>query len=129
MHTFFHGWRRSAGVVLLVVALVLMVGWIRSDIVFDQVVVAGNLVISNSGCLVWIWMGWHDPDLNILHWYSDTASPFDEDWYLGTDGVRLPYWALAIPLTLLSAYLLLWLPQKQTSPAENSSQKSTLPSD
>lgn len=112
MWEFFRGWRRKVGCVEMVMACALVGMWIRSYIVFEQVVVSGNLVISNSGCLVWNWMGWHDPDLNILHWYSDIASPFDEDWYLGADGVRLPYWALAIPLTLASAYLILSKPPR-----------------
>lgn len=115
MKEFFHSWQRKAGCITLVMACVLMGMWIRSDIVFDQVVLFGNLVISNSGCLVWNWMGWHDPELYILHWYSDIASPFDEDWYLGADGVRWPYWALAIPLAILSACLILWKPRKRAA--------------
>lgn len=40
------------------------------------------------------------------------------DWLIG-DGERrramLPYWALLLPITLLSAYLLLWKPQTRES--------------
>jgi hypothetical protein len=35
MHTFFHGWRRKAGVVTLVIALVFIGGWIRSMSLLD----------------------------------------------------------------------------------------------
>lgn len=36
MHTFFHGWRRKAGVFALAVAMVLTGGWIRSRTVNDE---------------------------------------------------------------------------------------------
>jgi len=114
MGDFFRPWRRKAGCVLLVMALPLMALWVRSDILFDQIFVRGNLLLSNSGCIVWNWQGWGGPDSHITHWYSDTASPFSEDWYIGADGVRLPYWSIIIPLTLLSAVLILW-PQRKLS--------------
>lgn len=113
MREFFHGWRRKVGVVTLVMALVMMALWIRSYVLFDQIFVLGNLVLSNSGCIVWDWQGWGGPDANFLHFYSDRASPFDVDWYFGTDGIRLPYWIVTIPLTLLTAYLILWKPREK----------------
>lgn len=106
MGAFFHGWRRKTGCVTLAVAMLLMALWIRSDILFDQVALYGNLFISNGGCLVWDWQGWGGPNADIIDWHSDKASPFDEAWYFGRDGVRLPYWALVAPLTLLSTYLI-----------------------
>lgn len=116
MHEFFHGWRRKFGVATLVMACVVLGMWIRSYALVDQIFVFGNILISNSGCMVWDWQGWGGPDANILHFYSDLASPFDEDWYFGADGIRLPYWIIAIPLTLLSAYLILWQPRQRTGP-------------
>lgn len=116
MSEFFHGWRPKAGCVTLMMACSTTSLWIRSYIVFDQIAVAGNLLISNSGCLVWSWLGWGS-DLHILNWYSETASPFSEDWYFGTDGVRLPFWAINIPLALLSAYLILCKPPKRVAEA------------
>lgn len=107
MGTFFHGWRRKTGCVTLTVAMLLLALWIRSDILFDQIALDGNLFISNSGCLVWDWQAWRGCDADLTDWHSEKASPFDEAWYFGPDGVRLPYWALVAPLTLLSGYLLL----------------------
>jgi hypothetical protein len=37
MHTFFHGWRRKAGVATLLLALALIGGWIRSFQIFDEI--------------------------------------------------------------------------------------------
>ena len=119
MREFFHGWRRKAGCVTLALACVATGLWIRSYIVFDQLVLAGNLLISNSGCLVWNWSGWGTPELNLVDWYCEHASPFSEEWYFGTDGVRMPYWAVNIPLTLLSAYLLLWKPRPEQKCEKN----------
>lgn len=120
MKEFFHDWQRKAGATSLVMALPLMALWVRSYILFDQILAGGNLIISNSGCIVWNWTGWGGPDANILIWYSDNASPFDEDWYLGADGVRLPYWAVTIPITLVAAYLLL-VPARKRLPTASQS--------
>lgn len=113
MWSFFHSWRRMAGCVTLLMACGFTSLWIRSYIVFDQIAVAGMLFISNSGCFVCSWLGWGS-DLDIVNWYSETASPFSEDWYFGTDGVRLPFWAISVPLALLSAYLILCKPSTRT---------------
>jgi hypothetical protein len=116
MREFFRGWRRKIGVMPLVVACAFMAGWVRSQALFDQIAARGNLFLSNGGCVVWDWKGWGGSDSSITDWYSNMATPFDEDWYLGSDGVRLPYWAIVIPLTLLSAHLLLSKPRPRKPP-------------
>lgn len=112
MREFFKGWRRKLGCVTLVLVLPILALWIRSFTCFDQIAAGGNLVISNSGCMVWNWMGWGGPDATITDWYTGIASPFGEDWYFGSDGVRFPYWSIVIPLTLLSSWLLLSRPRQ-----------------
>lgn len=116
---FFHGWRRKAGCVTLMLAVLLMALWIRSDILFDQIAFDGNLFISNSGCLAWDWQAWRGCDADLTDWHSEKASPFDEAWYFGRDGVRFPYWALVVPLTLVSAYLIFRKPATTNAAASN----------
>ena len=120
MGAFFHGWRRKAGCITLAMALLLMALWLRSNLLFDQVLLRGNLFISNGGCFVWDWQGWGGPDSDFTHWSSDTASPFSEAWSFVPGGVRFPYWAVVIPLTLLAACLILWKPAtaKPTTPID-----------
>lgn len=40
MLQFFNGWRRKAGVVMLVVACVLMVAWVRTTVMSDQLLLS-----------------------------------------------------------------------------------------
>lgn len=117
---FFDGWRRKTGCVTLMMALLLMALWVRSDLLVDHVFVRGNVFSSNGGCLVWDWQSWGLPEANITAWQTDKASPFDEDWYVGRNGVRFPYWAVVVPLTILSADLILRKPAtaKPTAPTD-----------
>ena len=112
MGDFFKGWRPKVGCVLLVIALPLMTLWIRSYTFYDMIAAKGVLILSNSGCMAWDWRGWGVPDANVIAWESENASPFSEDWYVAADGVRFPYWSAVTPLTLLSAYLILWKTRK-----------------
>ena len=118
MHTFFHGWRRKAGCVTLVMAIAVGGMWARSLVVMDRVWFCRNAqlhhVISFDGVLSW----WKRPQtppspaIPSLGWSSTT---FDE---LTTVALYQSTWhiqfkTLAIPLTLLSAYLILWKPRKR----------------
>ena len=112
MGEFFKGWRRKVGCSLLLLLLPLMTLWIRSNTFYDMIMFKGIQVFSNCGCMAWDWQGWDTPDADVTAWVSGDASPFDEDWYFATDGVRFPYWIIVTPLTLLSAYLILGKPQR-----------------
>ena len=125
MREFFHGWRRKAGCVTLVVALLLMAGWLRSRNISDRIVirryghVTEYLVSQQSG------FGWSKEIYwNLIGAEMLTEVPYRE-WLGFRYGMKLlpdnlvakvnvriiPYWSLTIPLTLLSAYLLLWKPR------------------
>jgi hypothetical protein len=124
MHTFFHGWRRKAGVVALVMALALMGGWIRSYALLDDVSFStpwrSHCIVSASGKLSWVagyeehWpLAWVtvsriDDDGGLEALYFGEPSIFDSRWIVS-------YWIPTIPLTLLSAYLILWKPRKRAS--------------
>ena len=162
MRDFFHGWRRKAGCVTLVMACVLMVIWYRSYIVTDDIGYAFQdeyVLASKGGELCW---------LRIFNPGRSAADPLDEEtsspslwetvWWetavfkpmstvpdhkyltkyevLGieisvsdqyrwisnhlAESVRVSLWRvpllmLVIPLTLLSAYLIVWKPQKRVN--------------
>lgn len=112
MHTYFHGWRRKAGVVSLVMACLLCGMWVRSRIVGDgllfQYLGKQRYFASAYGRIIW--------------WSDDNIFPFD--YSLGgplpavhsvfeESQFTMPYWSLVVPLTLLSAYLLLVPSRKQ----------------
>jgi hypothetical protein len=148
MHTFFHGWRRKAGVVTLVMALILMVAWVRSLMICDTIVAPrrGTLQFVQSfvGTVRWGRHSWPGgvPDgvpLPSTMWMSSKlldeqiAESFWKhrtiEWrwnWAGFDfaagdsaGERverwaIPYWSLVIPLTLLSACLILQKARKRS---------------
>lgn len=63
MKEFFHGWRRKAGVAMLVMACCITAAWLRSCFREDsfRMTVCGrrNLIISSSSRLCW-W-SWNEP--------------------------------------------------------------------
>jgi hypothetical protein len=94
MHTFFHGWRRKAGVVTLVMALVFAAIWVGGISEPRSLVLnlAGqdHQFTTDSGRLIWI----------------------SEDGFYS----RLSSTSLDVPtlaMALLSAYLILWKPRKR----------------
>ena len=127
MGEFFKGWRRKAGLVTLGTACVLMVGWIRSRVMYDVMALSAfgrfNVVESELGRILWLasdrdqsaWqqLGWRslslsDPRLNnLVHTEIVMRYLGKHVWALG-----LPYWSLVLPLTLLSAWLILGKPRK-----------------
>jgi hypothetical protein len=139
MHTFFHGWRRKAGCVTLVMALAMMGAWFRSLILCDAIVVQSgtrwvDAIVSDAGHLMWADVC-DDSPAPFIQWKQFPAAKFRDqesiEWHkLGlsfaigefrspkTAAGRIwsaPYCALVIPLTLLSAYLLLWKPRKRVN--------------
>lgn len=136
MREFFKGWRRKLGCVALVMAMILIVGWMRSA-VYEDVIrfwVSNDRIqmfFSSRGTLSW-W-GWSDVNLwppEIAWWYyaipeNGIGIEFPPDVarrrYRYSEPVdrsrfacwSVPYWWLVAPLTLLSAYLILWKPRKK----------------
>lgn len=124
---YFRGRRRKIGAATLVMACVFMIGWIRSQNCLDVIepylprffgarirVVSGSgrftilsqnhPVRSNTGNRPAVfyrgsffrWVAWNGEGLNI-----------------GAKFTLIPYWSIVIPLTLLSAWLLISNPRKR----------------
>lgn len=109
MLEFFRGWRRKTGVVTLVMALVLMTGWVRSfhfcDLLWIQSPWGSHFVYSECGHFrAWVFSGRRFA--TICGWVLSQPG----EWM--HDGNSVPYGPIVIPLTLLSAYLILWKPRK-----------------
>ncbi len=135
MREFFHGWRRKFGVVTLVIACALAGIWIRSRAVEDVAAFTISdrlhMITSSCGRLTWWACNGTGGPRHWLEWTADAIEqpvPRDrEHWVVATYFVpgsddpernRVSYWTLryysiAIPITLLSAYLILWKPRKK----------------
>jgi hypothetical protein len=135
MRDFFRGWRRKVGCVTLVMALAGMALWIRSRIVNDEIGFAANgtqYVVVSSHSQVSAYQSIHLLPNRVV-WISQGILPAERTsaWHLNSIRRReqrvatslrrmipsriytFTYWSLVIPLTLLSAYLLLWKPRKR----------------
>jgi hypothetical protein len=115
MHTFFYDWRRKAGVITLVIACVLMGLWMRSIDVHDELWIGRHWFESKRGELDWRLF----PLANPLEWrfHRIEPGPIGLVWkYSGPsyqEIVHISYCFIVLPLTLLSAYLILWKPRKR----------------
>ena len=124
MREFFRGWRRKVGCVTLVIACVLAAMWLRSFIVGDEwFYVLGEqqyMLLSSDGRV--FLSSW---DVNTRdRQFGVTSIPKSDPLFLwktiGNQGAAhrsehwtRGYWQFTIPLTLLSAYLILWRPLKR----------------
>ena len=127
MREVFKGWRRKVGVVTLVMALILMAAWLRSFAIRDTLRIptqeSSHYFRSVTGSLQWRRF---DSTANGIAWRSYTPAERESaprwekwdwsDWMFEDYAWIIPYWSIVIPLTLLSAYLLLWKPRKRTGP-------------
>ena len=139
MRTIFHGWRRKLGCVTLAVALMLTGLWFRAQVQSDAAYFneARVNVLSERAWLILVWFPSGNRDGTAVNWRSWTeqrTDPFEDQepawrWELagiqvGTYGddepatlVVIPHMWLIVPLTLASAYLILWKPrQKESEP-------------
>jgi hypothetical protein len=133
MKEFFCGWRRKAGTVTLVMALAVAGIWMRSRVVCDtlQFKFGGRLhdIVSYSNQTSGVSWKFDLAFPEVLDWGSIPLNEVDADDIEGTlanyrEGYRdlgffewhVPHWLLVLPLSLLSAYLILWKPRKQSSP-------------
>lgn len=142
MVQFFHGWRRKAGIVTLVMACAFWAGWVRSGMIGDRLAFQTHrdrvvFFGSNGGVLSYSTLtGSITPPIPLyVNWAAGPMVPQnvtlenDESWgvvhfkkaisttapRLVIESLEIPYWSIVIPLTFLSAYLLLW-PQRKSSP-------------
>jgi len=127
MGEFFKGWRRKAGCVTLVMACVFMAIWLRTFAATDTIIVGQVGISSVDGVLAVV----TNDEIPTPRWESADAIRLDSDrvrfhWQLRLFGFRrgvdgddqawtIPYWSIVIPLTLLSAYLLLTKPRQSTA--------------
>jgi len=105
MLAFFHGWRRKMGVATLVFGCVFMALWVRSYAVFDSYEYRSNTHLdSNAGALSCV---------TDLYRYQLATRPSPiVHW-------NIPYWSIVLPLTLLSAYLLLSKPRSKSNQSDD----------
>jgi hypothetical protein len=151
MHTFFHGWRRKAGVASLVMACGLAAGWFRSVVSPTTIIMApvnvGRLrsqdifEISQFGYRFERYVftlhsgdyGQGVASLSDVHFYRGICENKLCDWRWRVSGIDLGEYKvqrdlwfqrrfcvvahqfIVLPLTLLSAYLILWKPRKATA--------------
>lgn len=150
MREFFRGWRRKAGVVLLVMACASLTVWLRSQIATDEVRIerrgTRDVFHSFDGRIYWCrvtlrpgtvppnvfpplvaWKTYdlsHSPNSRLVGPFDERPNTYNWGWcgfYFGSeyyvngkDAIwAVPYWSLLVPLTLLSAYLVLWKPRKR----------------
>ena len=144
MGDFIKGWRRKTGLLTLMIALVFMGAWARSVSVMDAVQIRSGMYtmehcVSVDHSLVWGRLRAEDSRSIIVFpvWEASKASNLDAfldranlrcSWRRCGFGVGemkagpadrhtiwvIPYWVIVIPLTLLSAYLLLAKPRTST---------------
>lgn len=114
---FFKPWRRTIGVVTLLMACVFTAGWTRSYSVEDRIIVedAGFGIFSVLGRIEWTWKWTYEVPSQMIEWQTQSVSSIKPE-YLGPDyrnyNQELSYWVIVLPLTLLSAFLLLSRPCK-----------------
>ena len=94
------GGRRTYGSALLVVSSVLMIAWLRSRVISDEIILETHCYYRKSEETHLIRS--HDNALRSVYrvWFSGGSVREEELW-------RIPYAVLVLPLTLLSAYLIL----------------------
>ena len=126
MKEFLHGWRRKAGVATLVMACAFGGMWVRSYAVYDFIqFIAFDRLNRITLCHGKIgWTVWDDATgMQPFVWEGVRAvdrEPQAHDIYHsrvhdGDRGYLASYWQATIPLTFLSAYLILWKPRKRSS--------------
>ena len=144
MVEFFQGWRRKTGLVLLATALLWAGIWGRSLVIHDIVIVATSnqhhRLISERGIITWMRLPDWRSQPPYFNWHQRSIFEFpDGNRYLrrwrflefefttgieaanGAKFVRyaIPYWSIVLPLTLLSALLLLRKPRPAKSAMES----------
>jgi len=127
MRDFFKGWRRKVGCVTLMMACVLSAAWIRNQSIVDYLEYGYRNCLweiqSNTG---WVSISrrTYEREITRLGFRASTypSKPaygksfrfgwFSEDFGWGhTNVCSLPCWSIVLPLTLLSAFLLLGKPR------------------
>ncbi len=119
MREFFGGWRRKVGCVTLVMAVLFTASWVRSYFSHDGVafpMFARKHTVHARKAEIRVLS--HDPlgRAGAYAWSDAIAPDVELDFGTLPDSYRATHrtyahWALVLPLTLLSAYLILWKPR------------------
>ncbi|MEI8383777.1 MAG: hypothetical protein WCJ09_26925 [Planctomycetota bacterium] len=137
MGDFFHGWRRKAGCVTLVMACVVMAMWVRSHNMVDGITFSigdrHHAIGSMQHGIAWFgWdlihkdeWGFQSHSVDELGFQSMSLSMIVEEWNRSAQKAEanpnawaIRYWSIVLPLTLLSAYLILWKPRKRKAESD-----------
>jgi hypothetical protein len=131
MSDYFKPWRRKLGIATLMMACVFAAAWVRSLMLTDVVRVPlwqfGKIgIASNVGYFSFAWAS-HERSNNGFNWitypFEVTAlisyAPWTFDFTSKTPVQPvMGYWSVVIPLTLVSAWLLLSKPRKPKSTSQ-----------
>jgi len=98
----FHDWRRKAGAITLVMACAIAGLWVRSYVAEDHFPSVFNDLRSRGGGI----------EESVVFWRTSRYRGRSFAWEERQIHWRIPYGVVAIPLTLLSAGLLLARPRK-----------------
>jgi hypothetical protein len=121
MREFFRGWKRKIGVMALVLACFVAVGWVRSLRVGDWIRIpigehAHFVLFTHPGTFGG---GLSDDPSAVARYRYDMSIWTGERYTFRTpsiadrvyDTVHLSYWSIVLPLTLISAWCLLTKPR------------------
>ena len=127
MGDYFKPWRRKFGVLTLVIACALMAGWVRSQSILDLVFIRNSLIIvsGDSGITIANHVRLNFSAPGILNAGSVDYDPSsNKELFIDVMSTRryrmtdlefksfaVPYWAIVVPLTLPSAWMLLSKPR------------------
>lgn len=123
MLTFFHGWRRKAGCVALVMACVFMAAWVRSIQYQDAFFIYfGARITGIATAEGYFSLASKPSDEYVFHYDSFVVSQpirigahVDHATVMLGDPWYFPYWSIVAPLTIFSAWLLLTKPRQAKS--------------
>jgi hypothetical protein len=104
MREFFRGWRRKAGCVTLVTACVFVAAWGRHLVFQDRI----DIPVGDS--IIWA-IALIDDGILFTEYTNIELTP-GTFLYRHNDSIVIPYWSTIIPLTAISAWLLLSKPRK-----------------
>ena len=125
MREFFHGWRRKAGCITLVMVCSLMGLWTRCLATRDSIgiVVGGGMYFVSSTDFGFECRRDFDPppvDGPPIWWNFIPPKPTQPLIFTYGDAEKIEpvrtvlHWPIVLPLGVLSVYLILWKPRKRT---------------
>jgi hypothetical protein len=120
----FHGWRRKMGLATLVIALGLAASWVRGHDTQEQL----RLQCRNRDCFIWhgaglVGLSVMNSNQNKFRFRWDTRRLHSKEllsvpelplFNFSSQGVVIKIWCVELPMTLLSAFLLLGTPTSST---------------